>query len=167
MAEITARSVATMRKDDKVSQEIRPSQLVFSFPIGIPGYPEVRGFQLVPLGVEFGPYLALKAVGDDYPVFVVVQPSAVLDNYVVDIDDLHEGLLGLEGGSANLLVLLIVTLSQSDPCPRANLAAPLVINLDKMTGFQVPQGNPEFAMDHQLSVAFRDQARSEILPNNN
>ncbi len=160
MAELTARNVATMREESQLKSDIGPRDLVFSFPIGIPGYPDVRSFQLLPLGVEFGPYLALKNLGSDYPVFVVVQPSAVVEDYVVDIDDLHQGLLGLENGVANVLVLIIASLDQKDNLPRANLAAPLVINLDNMLGFQVPQGNPEFVMDHKLSVPFKDTSRS-------
>ncbi len=160
MAELTARNVATMREESEVNNDRGSRDLVFSFPIGIPGYPDVRSFQLLPLGVEFGPYLALKNLDADYPVFVVVQPSAVIDDYIVDIDDLHQGLLGLENDSANVLVLLIASLDQKDNLPRANLAAPLVINLENMLGFQVPQGNPELSMDYKLSLPFKDASRS-------
>ncbi len=160
MADFTAQNVATMREEVKSMGDIAPHDLVFSFPIGVPGYPDVRNFQLLPLGVEFGPYLALRNMGSDYPVFVVAQPYSVVEDYVVDIDDLHQGLLGLENGSTNVLVLLIVSLDQKSNLPKANLAAPLVINLDNMLGFQVPQGNLEFTMDHQLSVPFRDMSRS-------
>lgn len=159
MSDLTVQYVAARGADAHIDSNITVPELIFSFPIGIPGYPELRGFHLLPLGGEYGPFLALRNVSSDYPVFVVVQPSAVVSDYTVEIDDVHEQLLGVDKENPNLLVFLIATLNNADNLPFVNLAAPLVINLDNLTGFQIPQGDPTLSMNHKLSTAFRDSSR--------
>ncbi|MDA8374836.1 MAG: flagellar assembly protein FliW [Actinomycetota bacterium] len=112
--------------------------LVFDFPAGIPGFTDVPAFQLVPRSLEFGPYLALKAVGREHPVFVVAQPGAIAAAFDIEIDDASQALIELESAE-NVLVLVLVTLHGDASLPTANLAAPIVINLANNRGCQVVQ----------------------------
>ena len=127
---------------------LSPAGLVFDFPAGVPGFTDVLAFQLLPLGPEFGPYLALKAVGREHPVFVVAQPGAITTAFDIEIDDASQALIGLESAE-NVLVLVIVTLRGDSLLPTANLAAPVVVNLADNRACQVvqPGAGPE-----QLSV---------------
>ncbi|MGC8481352.1 MAG: flagellar assembly protein FliW [Acidimicrobiales bacterium] len=155
----------TTTQDDEMSVQeelpkvVRIQEIVFSFPAGVPGYPGATSFQLFPLGPEFGPYYGFRCVNDDQPVFIVVQPSAVLSDYIVEVDDLHQDLLGLENAE-DALVLLVVTLNGPGRLPTANLAAPLIINLNNNTGFQVLQIESTFEMRHKLGIPFHDPNRS-------
>ena len=54
---------ATATVEPTEEATMSPAGLVFDFPAGVPGFTDVQAFQLLPLGPEFGPYLALKAAG--------------------------------------------------------------------------------------------------------
>ena len=127
---------------------LSPAGLVFDFPAGVPGFTDVPAFQLLPLGPEFGPYLALKAVGREHPVFVVAQPGAITAAFDIEIDDASQAMIGLESAE-NVLVLVIVTLRGDSVLPTANLAAPIVVNLANNRACQVVQPN---AGPDQLAV---------------
>jgi flagellar assembly factor FliW len=140
-------------------QSVTVDDLVFEFPAGVPGYENATSFQLVPLGEAFGPYLGLRCTRSEQPVFVVVQPFAVDVDLVVEVDDLHQALLGLDDPN-DALVLLVVTLNGPGRMPSANLVAPIVLNLRSRTGFQVLQPDSTLEMRHKLTVPFHDLSRA-------
>lgn len=133
---------------------------IFDFPVGLPGFTEVREFQLLPLGPEFGPYLALKAAGMEHPVFVVAQPAAIAPAFDVEIDDASQAVMGLQS-TENVLVLVVITLHGEDTPPTANLAAPIVINLASLRGCQVVQPGADSAqLEVEIKVPVYDPARA-------
>lgn len=140
------------------SASASPADMVFAFPSGVPGYPDAKSFQLFALGKEFGPYLGFRCLDAPQPVFVVVQPSAVTSDYLVEIDDVHQELLGLTRPE-EALILLITTLNGPGRLPSGNLAAPLVLNLSNRLGYQVLQMDSGLDMRHKLGVPFHDPNR--------
>lgn len=135
--------------------------LIFSFPEGIPGFTNAREFELFPLGLEFGPYLGFRCTSSETPLFVVVQPSAVISDYVVEIDDDSQMLLGVHSAE-EVLVLLIVTLNGPGRLPVANLAAPLVINHRTKIGFQVIMPDSNLDMRYKLGTPVHDPNRALV-----
>jgi flagellar assembly factor FliW len=145
----------------KVEQRTKELMLPLAFPIGLPGFEAHHGFVLVPLGPQYGPYLGLRSVIPDGPVFVVVQPSEVGLELTVDIDDFHEALLDIQGPS-DVFVLLIVSLEKEGDMPTANTLAPLVINVSNWKAAQIPQSNESYSLRQKLSVPFFDPSRAGI-----
>ncbi len=159
MSEVTTiESEIVDATSDSVEQRFTVDDLVFEFPAGVPGYDDATSFELVPLGEAFGPYLGLRCTNAEQPMFIVTQPFAVGTDLVVEVDDLHQALLGLDGPD-DALVLLVVTLNGPGRMPSANMVAPIVINLRSRIGFQVLQPDSSLEMRHELSVPFHDESR--------
>ena len=151
---------ATATVEPTEEATMSPAGLVFDFPAGVPGFTDVQAFQLLPLGPEFGPYLALKAAGREHPVFVVAQPAAITPAFDVEIDDVSQALIGLES-TESVLVLVLITLHGERSLPTANLAAPIVINLASLRGCQVVQpGDDSAQLEVEIKVPVYDPARA-------
>ncbi len=127
-----------------------------TFPVGIPGFEEHHRFFLIGLGPAYGPWLALRSALEAGPTFVVAQPYELGIEMTVDIDDLHQAVLGLnEPRSA--LVLVVATLRR--PHPTVNLRAPIVINVEQLRAAQVPQDRVDLPLEQPTEVPLYDTAR--------
>src|SRR3954447_11208116 len=65
------------------------------FAAGLPGFPNVHDFHLVPWGPPGSPYLLLRAVDNPDVGFVVVPPWVFYPDYEFDLDDATAERLGL------------------------------------------------------------------------
>ncbi|NNN15218.1 MAG: flagellar assembly protein FliW [Acidimicrobiaceae bacterium] len=147
----------------ELTPEGSTNDLIFQFPAGIPGYERARYFHLFKLGIEFGPYFALRCIDEGGgPVFVVAHPRDVVGDYIIEIDSEYQDRLGLERAE-DALVMVVCTLGKRSTAPSANTYAPLVFNVSNGIALQVPQPGSSFELRHQLKPLFYDPTRAEKL----
>jgi flagellar assembly factor FliW len=128
---------------------VNPGDLV-SFPSGLPGFERCRSFALLS-SEELAPLSYLQAVGGPPASFLVIDPRQVLPDYRCALGQSDLGRLGATESSV-LLWLAIVSFTDDDHA-WANLRAPVVINPQKMIGYQVLPHNSLYPLRHPLTPA--------------
>ena len=118
-----------------------------TFPLGVPGFEQSRRFALL-TGEEFAPFQCLNGV--DEPVsFLVIEPRLVLPDYRCVLSPTDLSRLGA-GDDTALLWLCVVTLDDAGQV-LVNLRAPIVINPERMLGYQVMPHNSLYPLRHPLA----------------
>lgn len=111
-----------------------------TFPLGLPGFAELRRFGLSRWGAEDSPYARLVSLDDPRVAFLVAPPEEFFDDYDVVLPDDAADLLGLAGPDvepADALVLVLITVGERAEEATANLLGPLVLNTRQRVGLQV------------------------------
>lgn len=134
---------------------------VIIFPNGIPGFEEVREFDL---NIEADTFLAqLEAVGDREIVFFLIQPQPFFPDYLPQVDlSSHEvDILEIEPGN-NVDVWNIVTVCSNDlsKCT-VNLRAPLIINARSNKGLQLILNDDGYSSRQPLFSASPEPDQAE------
>lgn len=123
---------------------------VIQFPAGLLGFENLRQYVLMG-SPEEAPFFWLQVLDEPNLAFVVVPPSAVVENYTPELSDEDVDFLGLRSPE-DALVLNIVTV-RGPTRATVNLKGPLVINRRTLIGKQViPLNAAEFAVNHPLAV---------------
>lgn len=122
------------------------------FPVGLPGFPGRRTFELSDLGAEFRPFLELRG-GPGSPRFVVVPPGAIWPDYALELTDEDAAAIGVQS-AADAAVLAIVTLRPAPDVPTVNLLGPIVVNVRTAQAVQAVVG-PEHGDAMQPLTAAR------------
>mgnify|MGYP000067780791 CR=1 FL=1 len=123
---------------------------VIQFPAGLLGFENLKQYVLMG-SAEEAPFFWLQVVDEPNLAFVVVPPSAVVENYTPELSDEDVDFLGLSSPE-DALVLNIVTV-RGPTRATVNLKGPLVINRRTLIGKQViPLNAAEFAVNHPLAV---------------
>lgn len=113
---------------------------ILSFPEGLPAFETLKRF-LLAQREEFAPFVFLVSVDSPAVRFICI-PVCLLDpDYRFEIAAGDAAAAGLEDGiysaaSANPLLLAIVTLPDSAPAT-ANLASPVIVDIERRWGAQV------------------------------
>jgi flagellar assembly factor FliW len=107
---------------------------VLQFPVGLPGFEQCHGF-VVLSSTTMAPVQCLHAVDGPAASFLVVDPRLVLPDYRCILSGPDKDRLGAVDDMP-LLWLAIVTI-QEDQRASVNLRAPIVVNPERMLGFQV------------------------------
>lgn len=118
-----------------------------TFPLGVPGFERSRTFAVV-TGDDFAPFRCLHAV-DDPVSFLVVDPRLVFPEYRCVLSPTDLSRLGASEDSP-LVWLSIVTFDDQGRV-FANLRAPIVINPERMLGYQVMPHNSLYPLRHPLA----------------
>lgn len=118
-----------------------------SFPLGLPGFEQARRFALIS-GSDFEPFQCLHGV-DDAVSFLVIDPRRVLADYRCVLSPTDLSRLGAHADSA-LLWLSIATIDDRGQV-LVNLRAPVVINPERMLGYQVMPHNSLYPLRHPLA----------------
>lgn len=113
---------------------------VIDFPEGLPGFEACHKFTL--LGREEGsnPFFWLQGVDMPNVSMVVMDPFAIYDDYSVDVADEELATLGIRDPE-RILTLCVVVIPEDVKQMRANLKAPILVNLENNIGKQVMQHN--------------------------
>jgi flagellar assembly factor FliW len=122
---------------------------VLHFPDGLPGFEQCRRF-VVLSSMTMAPLQCLHAVDGVPATFLAVDPRLVLPRYrcVLSPGDLAR--LGANEQTL-LLWLALVAVDDRDEAT-VNLRAPVVINPERMIGFQVVPSNSLYPLRHPLTV---------------
>jgi flagellar assembly factor FliW len=128
--------------------EISGDQVV-TFPSGLPGFEECRRFVVVSAS-EIAPMQCLHAVEGPATSFLVVDPRQVLPQYRAVLTQTDLMRLGVQEQAA-LLWLAIVSIDAEGEA-YVNLRAPIVINPERMLGYQVMPHNSLYPLRHPLAI---------------
>lgn len=127
--------------------EVAEEQL-FSFPHGIPGFPDEKTFAYVLHDAE-SPFCFLQSTIEANLTFLLVDPFAFLKDYEFVLED--EVAKELDLSLENLpQVFLIANAKERLADMTVNLLAPIVINGVNRTGRQVILDKPEYSIRHKL-----------------
>jgi flagellar assembly factor FliW len=110
------------------------SDQVVTFPSGIPGFEECRRF-VVLSAPEIAPMQCLHAVEGPATSFLVVDPRHVLTDYRAVLT--QTDFMRLAADETTPLLWLAVVSIDADGAAYVNLRAPIVVNPQRMLGYQV------------------------------
>ncbi|MCL0061794.1 flagellar assembly protein FliW [Thermodesulfovibrionales bacterium] len=110
--------------------EVEESKII-SFPLGIPGFPQLKRYFLFDYKDEIK---WLHATDDPDIAFVVTDPFNFFPDYSIEIADDVKEFLGIED-ITNVVILIMLTINDSGL--NANLKAPIIINVSNFRGTQV------------------------------
>ena len=82
-----------------------------TFPVGLPGFADLRRFGLSRWGGEDSPYARLNSLEDPAVAFLVAPPEAFFDDYDVALSDEDAEVLQLQD-PADALVLVVITVGE-------------------------------------------------------
>jgi flagellar assembly factor FliW len=122
---------------------------VIHFADGLPGFEQTRRFVLLS-SPELSPLHLLHHVDGPPASFLAVDPRVVLPAYRAVLGAADRARLGAADERA-LLWLALVTMAEQGPS--VNLRAPIVVNPERMVGFQVLPHNSLYPLRHPLAVA--------------
>ncbi|MCM3471000.1 flagellar assembly protein FliW [Brevibacillus borstelensis] len=104
------------------------------FPEGMPGFPQLRQFQIVQ--EEQGiPFYTLQSLEEENVAFWVLDPFAFFQDYEFTLSETAKAQLEIEDGT-QIGVCTIVT-SRPEGQVTVNLKAPIVVNINKGLARQV------------------------------
>lgn len=98
-----------------------------TFASGIPGFPDVRTFELSTLGDDFLPFARLRSVSHPGVGFTVVAPGLLYPDYSIEIDEEDQEALGVRSPQ-DVLTMVMVTVPRPPGTPSVNLLGPIVVN---------------------------------------
>ena len=124
----------------KLETEIQTSpsngQSILQLPLGLIGLPKLTSFSVAPIENSW-PFMAMNGLVEERMDFVVIDPSGLIPDYVIDVGDEDADFIGIQS-APEALVLNIVTIRSSRPhYVTVNLVAPVVINRSTGVGKQI------------------------------
>lgn len=115
--------------------EVEPSKII-EFPHGLPGFEDIRRFTLLhpdDAAGESPNYFILQSVDDPAVAFHIADPAHFGFNYEITLSDEDAAMINLaDPATASVVVMLV----NEGGGVRANLNAPLVLNLEARLGVQ-------------------------------
>jgi flagellar assembly factor FliW len=127
--------------------ELRTEDIV-TFPTGLPGFETSRRFVILS-SPDLSPLQCLQSVDGPSPSFLAVDPRLVLDGYRTRLNQSDLTRLGVAEDAA-LVWLSIVTVGADGTF--VNLRAPVVINPERMLGFQLVPSDSLYPLRHPLGA---------------
>jgi len=118
-----------------------------TFDEGIFGFEHIKDYYLV--DANLAPFMLLQSLEDEAIGFIVCDPFLFFSDYEFDLSDEAKNLLKLEK-SSDLLVLIIVTLSDKIEEVSGNLVGPIIININSHKAMQYIVNNPKYTTKHYL-----------------
>lgn len=130
---------------------------IICFDSGLPGFEELEKFILLPFAEE-SPFIIMQAVENPDIAFVTVEPGNLIADYEFEISDKAEKSLKIKDLS-NLLILNIITLKDNIENSTANLAAPIVINLEEKLAKQVILDDQRYELKFKIFATPKEVAK--------
>lgn len=126
------------------------SELIFTFPSGIPGFPNDQRFALLSIGLDDTPFIWMQSIANPDLCFLLVDPQAAFNQYSVAISDAEaEQLQWIQ--EAELQVLCIVSVPNGDLSQATvNLKAPLWFNSQSRLALQSIIDTDTYSTRHPL-----------------
>ncbi|OHC70627.1 MAG: hypothetical protein A2045_02335 [Rhodocyclales bacterium GWA2_65_20] len=114
--------------------EVAPGNVI-EFPRGLPGFEACRRFSLFHPEGEDPKYFILQSLDEADVAFHVADPSRFGFSYEISLSDEEAAAIGLTDPSSAVVAVMLTKTGNEEPM-RANLNAPLVINLATRRGLQ-------------------------------
>ncbi len=116
--------------------EVEASKII-EFPHGLPGFEELKRYTLLHPAESAGEvpsYFILQSVDDPAVAFHIADPARFGFNYEIALSDEDAAMIRLADPAAAAVVVMLV--NEGGGGVRANLNAPLVLNLEARLGVQ-------------------------------
>ncbi len=126
-----------------------PDDNVYTFPSGLPGFPQCKRFALVERE-EFRPFLWMVNLDQQDLAFLVIDPAAFFPGYRPRLAQEDLEVVGLSGNRDGLALLAIVTIPQDPARATANLRGPVILNPATRMGRQAILAGQEYSTRHPL-----------------
>ncbi|HMA60800.1 MAG TPA: flagellar assembly protein FliW [Halanaerobiales bacterium] len=121
---------------------------IIEFPDGLPGFKEEKEFVLLPLD-EDSLFVIMQSVNTPELAFITIEPRNIIKDYEFVISEKTEELLQIEG-IEDIILLNIVNIKDKLQDMTINLAAPLVININKNLGKQIILDDSKYPVKFKL-----------------
>jgi flagellar assembly factor FliW len=119
-----------------------------SFPSGIPGFEACRRFVVLSPD-ELGGFSCLHSLEGPAASFLVIDPRRVVPQYRCAVN--QSDLARLCAAPDTVLLWLALVSFDADGQAYANLRAPIVVNPERMLGYQVMPHNSLYPLRHPLA----------------
>lgn len=126
------------------------ARALVSFPVGLPGFEQCRQFAVL-YSAEAAPLQCLHAVNGPPASFLALDPRLVLPEYRCSLAAADRARLSVGDDVTGLLWLSLLTVTERGDA-FANLRAPIVINPQTMTGYQVMPQDSVYPLRHPVAV---------------
>lgn len=127
-----------------------PTELVVTFPEGLPGFERCQRFLLYSKP-ETLPIRCLHAIDGPQATFLAIETGSALEGYRHQLSGPDRARLHADD-TTPLLWLALITVEEDGPVT-ANLRAPIVINLEGRIGFQIMPHQCVYPLRHPLAQA--------------
>lgn len=134
---------ATQTKNRLAGLEYRESDIIH-FENGLPGFEGLHRFLLVSVE-EYAPFEWLYSIDDPSIRFVLINPVLFRSDYEPKVTREHLQQLNVHGKD-ELRLLAIVTLHPEFRESTANLAGPILINVNDRVGMQLVLDDPRYSV---------------------
>jgi len=121
---------------------------IIKFPDGIPGFLDEKEFVLLPLE-EDSLFVIMQSINTPELAFITIEPRNIIKDYEFVISEKTENLLKIEG-IEDIILLNIVNIKDELKDMTINLAAPLVININKHLGKQIILDDNDYPVKYKL-----------------
>jgi len=121
---------------------------IIEFPDGLPGFKDEKEFVLLPLD-EDSLFVIMQSVNTPELAFITIEPRNIIKDYEFVISEKTEELLQIEG-IEDIILLNIVNIKDKLQDMTINLAAPLVININKNLGKQIILDDSKYPVKFKL-----------------
>ena len=119
------------------------------FPEGLFGFENYHEYYLA--DVDIAPFLLLQEKDNEHIGFIVCDPFLFFEDYEFELDDQTLNYLKIKDKD-DILILVIITLSDQLEDITANLLGPLVINRRTHEGIQYIINSEKYTTKHKLFV---------------
>ncbi|MCM3750194.1 flagellar assembly protein FliW [Paenibacillus pasadenensis] len=137
--------------------EVRDKE-VYTFPSGIPGFPEYKQYALIP--VEDSPLFHLQSLEEGGLAFVAADPFSFYPDYEFKLPEQAERELELKTPE-EVLVLNIVSIQGSLAEASLNLVAPVIFNTSSRTARQIILEGTSYTTRHALMQSEKPNEEEE------
>lgn len=129
------------------SLEVAPDRVI-EFPHGLPGFEDLRRYTLFhpEADGDAPPYFILQSLDDPVVAFNIADPSLFGFNYEIKLTDEESAALDLADPAEAAVVVILV--QEASGQVRANLKAPLILNVRARRGIQHVFSN----LDYQVML---------------
>jgi flagellar assembly factor FliW len=134
--------------DQTTELKLRSKDAVIHFEEGLIGFSEYKDFVLME-NDSFAPFRLLQSLESPQVGFLVLEPTALVNNYYDLVPAREWESLGV-GGKTKPLAFVIVVVGANPELSTGNLQAPLLINYDNMLGKQIILTDSGFSVRHPL-----------------
>lgn len=126
-----------------------PDENIILFENGIPGFTEYTQYVIINDEEENSPFCWLQSIEEPELAFALVNPFLVHDNYNPNLPKSEVEKLG-EGTEEDYSILSIVIIPEDMEKMRANLMAPIVINLKTKKAMQIIIDGDDYPVKYYL-----------------
>jgi flagellar assembly factor FliW len=134
--------------DEATELKLKSKDAVIHFEEGLIGFSEFKDFVLME-NDSLAPFRLLQSLESPQVGFLVLEPTALVNNYYDLVPAREWESLGI-GGTIKPLAFVIIVVGANPESSTGNLQAPLLINYDNMVGKQIILTDSGFSVRHPL-----------------